>query len=228
MTIRVLVADDQPLVRAGLRMVVRPEPDIEVAGEAADGRQALELAAELRPDVVVMDIRMPGVDGLEATRRLLAADGAPRVLVLTTFGLDEYVYEALRAGAGGFVLKDAPPEELLAALRAVAAGDAVLGRGVAERVVAEYVRRPPGPPPVPPGLDELTAREREVLGLLAEGLSNAEIAARLVVTEPTVKTHVTRVLLKLGLRDRVQAVILAYETGLVRPGEAGPPRGRAP
>jgi DNA-binding NarL/FixJ family response regulator len=221
MTIRVLIADDQALVRAGFRMLLSAEPELEVVGEATNGRQALDAAGRLRPDVILMDIRMPELDGLEATRRLLAgvAEGAPRVLILTTFDLDEYVYEALRAGASGFLLKDAPPEQLLEAIRIVAAGDGLLAPSVTRRVIAEFARRPAAVRP--PELDELTARELEVLQLIARGLSNAEIAKELFLSETTVKTHVARVLQKLGLRDRVQAVVLAYESGLVEPGAQG-------
>ena len=218
MTIRLLVADDQSMVRAGFRMLLSQEPGIEVVGEAANGLEAVDKAARLGPNVILMDIRMPELDGLEATRRILAADPAARILVLTTFDLDEYIYEALRAGASGFVLKDDPPEQLLAAIRTVAAGDALLSPAVTTRVIREFTRIPrPAPPD---GLDELTAREREVLRLLADGRSNAEIAQDLFISETTVKTHVTHVLQKLGLRDRVQAVVLAYQTGLVET-EAG-------
>jgi DNA-binding NarL/FixJ family response regulator len=217
---RVLIADDQALVRAGFRKLLESEADIEVVGEAADGREAVDLARRLRPTLVLMDIRMPRLDGIEATRRLSADDGGMRVLILTTFGLDDYVYEALRAGASGFMLKDAPPEELLAAVEVVARGDALIAPAVTRSVVEEFVRRSPSPSPPPPALEELTAREREVLGLLARGMSNAEIAERLVVSNGTVKTHVAHLLAKLGLRDRVQAVILAYEAGLIRPGES--------
>jgi DNA-binding NarL/FixJ family response regulator len=218
-TIRVLIADDQALVRAGFRMLLSAEAELEVVGEATNGRQALDAATRLRPDVILMDIRMPELDGLEATRRLLAGaadEGAPRVLILTTFDLDEYVYEALRAGASGFLLKDAPPEQLLDAIRVVAAGDGLLAPSVTRRVIAEFARRPAAVRP--PELDELTARELEVLQLIARGLSNAEIAKELFLSETTVKTHVARVLQKLRLRDRVQAVVLAYESGLVEPG----------
>jgi DNA-binding NarL/FixJ family response regulator len=217
MTIRVLLADDQELLRAGLRMVLKPQPDIELVGEAADGEQAVALARRVKPDVAVMDIRMPGIDGIEATRRLLAHPEPPRLLVLTTFGEDEYVYEALRAGASGFLLKDAPPEELVTAIRAVARGDALLGPAVTRRVIEAFVRSRP-PTKATAGIAErLTARELEVLMLVARGLSNAEIAEQLVVSEATVKTHVARLLTKLDLRDRVHAVVFAYETGLVRP-----------
>jgi DNA-binding NarL/FixJ family response regulator len=214
-TPRVLIADDQALVRAGFRKLLESTVDIEVVGEAADGQDAVEQARRLRPTLVLMDIRMPRLDGIEATRRLTAEASGVRVLILTTFGLDDYVYEALRAGASGFMLKDAPPEELLAAIEVIARGDALIAPAVTRSVIEEFVRRSPAPPPQPPSLEELTQREREVLELLARGLSNAEIAERLVVSPGTVKTHVAHVLSKLGLRDRVQAVILAYESGLV-------------
>jgi DNA-binding NarL/FixJ family response regulator len=214
--IRVLLADDQGLVRAGFRMILRAEPDIEVVGEAGDGEEAVARARATSPDVVLMDIRMPGVDGVEATRRI-AQTGGPRVLVLTTFDLDEYVYEALRAGASGFLLKDVPEEQLVAAIRVVAAGGSLFAPTVTRRLIEEFARRVRTPQP-PAALGELTPRELEVLGLVARGLSNAEIAAALVVSEHTTKTHVASVLSKLGLRNRVQAVVLAYETGLVRPG----------
>jgi DNA-binding NarL/FixJ family response regulator len=218
---RVLIADDQALVRAGFRKLLESAPDIEVVGEAADGREAVDQARRLRPSIVLMDIRMPRLDGIEATRRLTSSDGdAIRVLILTTFGLDDYVYEALRAGASGFMLKDAPPEELLAAIEVVSRGDALIAPAVTRSVIEEFVRRSPAQRPPPPLLEELTAREREVLELLARGLSNAEIAQRLVVSDGTVKTHVAHVLGKLGVRDRVQAVILAYESGVITPGQA--------
>jgi DNA-binding NarL/FixJ family response regulator len=219
--IGVLVVDDQGLVRAGFRMILEAQPDIEVVGEAADGLDAVAAARRLRPDVVLMDIRMPRLDGLEATRRLAGPGVADpvRVLMLTTFDLDEYVFEALRAGASGFLLKDLPREDLVAAVRVVAAGDALLAPQVTRRLIEEFARRPAPGAPVPGTLDALTARERETLGLLARGLTNAEMAAALYVSEHTVKTHVGNVLAKLGLRDRIHAVILAYEIGLVQPGQ---------
>jgi DNA-binding NarL/FixJ family response regulator len=212
-TIRVLVADDQSMVRAGFRMLLRSAAGIEVVAEAENGLEAVDKAARFRPDVVLMDIRMPTLDGLEATRRILAADEAVRVLILTTFDLDEYIYEALRAGASGFVLKDDPPERLLDAIRTVAAGESLLSPSVTRRVIKQFTKLPPPTPP--PGFDELTAREQEVLRLLTQGLSNAEIGARLHIGETTVKTHVTRVLQKLDLRDRAQAIVFAYRAGLV-------------
>jgi DNA-binding NarL/FixJ family response regulator len=221
-SVRVLIVDDQALVRTGFRMILEAEPDLEVVGEAADGQEALTQARSLAPDVVLMDVRMPEVDGIEATRRLLGEDGATaKVVMLTTFDMDEYVYEALRAGASGFLLKDVPPEQLVAGIRAVASGDALLAPSVTRRVIEEFVRRPPDSVRTSPGqLAELTARELEVLKLIARGLSNAEIAKELFVSETTVKTHVAHVLMKLQLRDRVQAVVLAYESGLVQPGDA--------
>jgi len=212
MTIRVLVADDQSMVRAGFRMLLAREPDIEVVAEAANGVEAVYQAARFGPTVILMDIRMPELDGLEATRRILAADDAARILILTTFDLDEYIYEALSAGASGFVLKDDPPEQLIAAVRTVAAGDALLSPTVTKRVIEQFTRSPRPAPPK--GVDELTAREREILRLIVAGLSNAEIGSELYISDTTVKTHVTHILQKLDLRDRVQAVVLAYETGL--------------
>jgi DNA-binding NarL/FixJ family response regulator len=220
--IRVLLADDQALVRGGLRKIVDTEPDMTVVAEAHDGAEAVELATASRPDVAVVDIRMPHVDGIEATRRIVGSLGADvRVLVLTTFGLDNYVFDALRAGASGFMLKDARPEELLNAIRVVAGGSSLLAPEVTQAVIAAFARRSPSADPSSsPRLDELTDREREVLLLLTRGRSNAEIAADLVVSDATVKTHVAHVLMKLGVRDRVQAVIFAYEAGLVAPGDA--------
>jgi DNA-binding NarL/FixJ family response regulator len=211
-TIRVLVVDDQAMVRAGFRMLLADEPDIEVVAEASDGNQAVHAAARFTPTVVLMDIRMPVLDGLEATRRILAADPAARILILTTFDLDEYVYEALSAGASGFVLKDDPPEQLISAIRTVAAGDALLSPAVTRRVIRQFTRMPRAAPPT--GIEELTPREHEVLRLLTLGMSNAEIGQELYVSEGTVKTHVTHVLQKLNLRDRVQAVVAAYRSGL--------------
>ena len=213
MSLGVLIADDQALVRAGFRMILEAEEDMDVLGEAADGREAVAEAQRLRPDVVLMDVRMPDVDGIEATRRLLAGDGADaKVVMLTTFDMDEYVYDALRAGASGFLLKDVPPEQLVAGIRAVATGDALLAPSVTRRVIEEFVRRPPDSVrTAPPELAELTARELEVLKLIARGLANAEIAKGLFISETTVKTHVAHVLMKLKLRDRVQAVVFAYE-----------------
>jgi DNA-binding NarL/FixJ family response regulator len=212
MSVRVLVADDQSMVRAGFRMLLSEEPDIEVVAEASNGLEAVEKAARFRPTVVLMDIRMPELDGLEATRRILAADEAARILILTTFDLDEYVYEALRAGASGFVLKDDPPEQLLAAVRIVAGGEALLSPGITKRVIKQFTRIPRPTPPRQ--VDDLSERELDVLRLVARGLSNAEIARELYIGDATVKTHITHILQKLNLRDRVQAVVLAYETGL--------------
>ncbi|ONH24301.1 response regulator [Pseudofrankia asymbiotica] len=243
MTIKVLLVDDQPLLRMGFRMVLDSQPDITVVGEAGDGAAAARLAAQLAPDVVLMDVRMPHVDGIEATKRIVATDGTSRVLILTTFDLDQYVLAGLRAGASGFLLKDVPPGDLLAAIRTVAAGDAVVAPNVTRRLLDAFAHRLPDPNAQdggtvgqgaglsakgahPAGADRLarlTERELDVLGEVAAGLSNAEIAARLVLSEATVKTHVGRILAKLELRDRVQAVVFAYETGLIRP-SANPPR----
>jgi len=219
--IRVLIVDDQPLLRAGFRMILEAEPDIEVVGEGADGRAAVDAVARLHPDVVLMDIRMPVMDGVEATRLLAGAgiERPARVLVLTTFDLDEYIVEALRHGASGFLLKDVPPDELIAAIRIVAGGGALLAPSVTRRLLDSFAHRLPAADAVAQrALADLTEREHEVLELMARGLSNAEIAGRLVVSETTVKTHVSRVLMKLDLRDRIQAVILAYEVGLIQPG----------
>jgi DNA-binding NarL/FixJ family response regulator len=222
MTIRVLVADDQSMVRAGFRMLLSGEEDIEVVAEASNGLEAVEKAARFQPTVVLMDIRMPELDGLEAARRILATTGddAPKILMLTTFDLDEYVYEALRAGASGFLLKDTPPEQLVAAIHVIAQGEALLSPSITRRVISEFVKGT-GPKPQAqfPRLADLTARELEVMKAIARGLSNAEIAKELFVSETTVKTHVARILMKLGLRDRVQAVVLAYEAGVVQPGD---------
>jgi DNA-binding NarL/FixJ family response regulator len=215
--IRVLLADDQALVRAGFRMILGAEADFEVVGEAGDGSEAVSLARELKPDVVLMDVRMPVLDGIEATSHVVDGDAAPRVLVLTTFDLDEYVYEALCAGASGFLLKDAPEQQLTAGIRIVAEGGSMFAPAVTRRLIERFAGARPS---TPPQLDELTDREREVLMLVARGESNAEIAATLVVSEHTVKTHVAHILRKLDLRDRVQAVILAYEAGIVTPGSA--------
>jgi DNA-binding NarL/FixJ family response regulator len=215
--IRILIADDQELVRTGFRVVLDAEPDLEVVGEASDGLTAYDAVQALRPDVVLMDIRMPNLDGIEATRRIAASDGSPRVLILTTFDLDDYVYEALRAGASGFLLKDARVDELRHAVRTVAAGDALLSPAITRRLIESYTRRPPST--MHPGqLAELTPRELDVLRLVARGFSNADIARELVVGDATVKTHVARIFSKLDLHDRAQAVVLAYECGLVQPG----------
>jgi DNA-binding NarL/FixJ family response regulator/class 3 adenylate cyclase len=215
--VRVLIADDQALVRAGFRMILDAEEGMEVVGEASSGSEAIEEVRRLRPDVVLMDVRMPELDGIEATRQLLAEDGAAtKVVMLTTFDMDEYVYEALRAGASGFLLKDVPPEQLVEGIRAVGTGEALLAPSITKRIIEEFVRRPPeAARPAPPELAELTERELEVLRAVARGLSNAEIAKELYVSDTTVKTHVSRILMKLGLRDRVQAVVFAYESGLV-------------
>jgi DNA-binding NarL/FixJ family response regulator len=213
MSIRVLVADDQSMVRAGFRMLLGGEEDIDVVAEATNGLEAVDKAARFDPDVVLMDIRMPELDGIQATQRILAADPGARILILTTFDLDEYVYEALRVGASGFVLKDDPPEQLLAAVRTVAAGDALLSPTITKRVIKEFGRMPRPTPPKE--LEDLSERERDVFQLVARGLSNAEIGRELFISETTVKTHVTHILQKLNLRDRVQAVVLAYQTGAV-------------
>ena len=216
--IRVLIADDQQLVRTGLRMILEAEPEINVVGEATNGREAVAMARELGPDVVLMDIRMPELDGIEATRRVVQRnrEASTRVLMLTTFDLDEYVYDALRAGASGFLLKDAPANQLAAGVRMVAGGDALLAPAITRRLIEEFAAAPPAPP-APPGLDELTPRELEVFRLVAQGKSNADIAAELIIGETTVKTHVARMMMKLGVHDRVQAVVLAYELGIVTP-----------
>jgi DNA-binding NarL/FixJ family response regulator len=224
MSIRILLVDDQELVRAGFRMVLDAQPDMSVVGEAGDGAAALQLLRAVTADVVVMDVRMPRLDGIEATRRICQAGERPRVLMLTTFDLDEYAYAALKAGASGFLLKDVPPEELLFGIRAVHSGDAVVAPSTTRRLIDRFAPLfPAGDGPAPPGLDCLTSREREVLAHVAQGLSNAEIAGRLFVSDATVKTHVGRVLAKLGLRDRVQAVIFAYESGLAAPAAVPPP-----
>jgi DNA-binding NarL/FixJ family response regulator len=220
---RCLIADDQAMVREGFAAVLAAQPGLLVAGQAADGAEAVRQARRLQPDVILMDVRMPVTDGLEATRQILAAAGpaGPRVLMLTTFDLDDYVYEALRYGASGFLLKDATAAELVRAVRVVAAGDALLAPSVTRRLIADFARRPRPDPPPPAALGALTQRETEVLGLIARGLSNAEISAALVIAQQTTKTYVGRILAKLGLRDRAQAVVLAYETGLVTPGGPG-------
>ncbi|MEU6088385.1 response regulator transcription factor [Streptomyces sp. NPDC047085] len=221
MTIRVLIADDQMMVREGFSVLLNAMPDIEVVGEAVNGREAVERVRELAPDVVLMDIRMPELNGIEATREIVAADGAAKVLVLTTFDLDEYVYQALRAGASGFLLKDASARQLADGVRVVASGEALLAPSVTRRLITEFSRLAQAPRAMPAGqaaYGELTERETEVLVLIAQGLSNAEIAERLVVAESTIKTHVSRILVKLGLRDRTQAAVFAYEARLVTPG----------
>jgi DNA-binding NarL/FixJ family response regulator len=222
MSIRVLLVDDQALIRAGFRMILEAEDDLEVVGECGDGTQAIDSVKRFSPDVVLMDIRMPEMDGIEATRRIVGGDGetAVKVLMLTTFDLDEYVYDALRAGASGFLLKDVPADQLVSGIRLVAQGDALLAPSVTRRLIQEFSRSSRGRGERPTGLDDLTPRELEVFKLLARGMSNAEIAADLIVSETTVKTHVARILMKLGVRDRVQAVVLAYESGVVAPGEA--------
>jgi DNA-binding NarL/FixJ family response regulator len=219
MSIRVLLVDDQALIRAGFRMILDAEDDMDVVGECADGTQAVDSTRRLKPDVVLMDIRMPEMDGIEATRLIAGGgDGVPRVLMLTTFDLDEYVYDALRAGASGFLLKDVPAEQLVDGIRVIAQGDALLAPSVTKRLIHEFSRAGAAQRSAPASLEELTPRELEVFKLIARGMSNAEIAAELVVSETTVKTHVARVLMKLGVRDRVQAVVLAYESGVVAPG----------
>jgi DNA-binding NarL/FixJ family response regulator len=215
MTTRILIVDDQALVRGGLRMILDAQPDLEVIGEATDGHEALKQARELAPDLVLMDVRMPELDGLETTRRLLGRDPSPKVVVLTTFDLDDYVYEAIRAGASGFLLKSAPPQQLVAGIRTVMAGDALLAPEITRRLLDRFVARPPRRAGIPPDFAELSERELEVLRLIADGRSNAEIATDLFLSEATVKTHVTHILTKLRLRDRVQAVALAYRTGLM-------------
>jgi DNA-binding NarL/FixJ family response regulator len=222
MSVRVLLVDDQALIRAGFRMILEAEEDLEVVGECGDGTQAIDSVKRFSPDVVLMDIRMPEMDGIEATRRIVGGDGetAVKVLMLTTFDLDEYVYDALRAGASGFLLKDVPADQLVAGIRLVARGDALLAPSVTRRLIHEFSRSSRGRAERPAGLDELTPREVEVFRLLARGMSNAEIAADLIVSETTVKTHVARILMKLEVRDRVQAVVLAYESGVVAPGDA--------
>jgi DNA-binding NarL/FixJ family response regulator len=225
-SIRVLVADDQSLVRAGFRILLSNEEDIDVVAEATNGLEAVEKAGRYQPNVILMDIRMPELDGLEATRRILAAGDTARILILTTFDHDEYVYEALRVGASGFVLKDDPPEQLLAAIRVVAGGDALLSPAITKRVIKQFARLPRPAPPKE--LDDLSEREREVLRLISRGLSNAEIGRELYISETTVKTHVTHILQKLNLRDRVQVVVLAYETGLFDPDTRSPGNGDQP
>ena len=229
MPLRVLIADDQALLRAGFRLILTSEPDMQVAGEVADGDQAVEAARRLRPDVILMDIRMPKLDGLEATRRITSgAPPPPRVIILTTYDLDEYVYEALAAGASGFLLKDVPPEELINAVRVVAAGDALLSPSVTRRLIEEFARRPSRHTQESPSIHGLTDRESEILRLVASGMSNQEIATSLFLAESTIKTHITRIFSKLGVRDRVQAVVVAYEVGLVKPGSSAQGVGARP
>ena len=216
--IRVLLADDEALVRGGFRAILEAQPDIQVVGEAGDGSEAVTLADELHPHVILMDVRMPGVDGIDATRRIAAQHATAHVLILTTFALDEYVYAALSAGASGFILKNVPPQQLAEAVRTVAGGDALLAPSITRRLIEEHVSRPPADSPRPERLAPLTPRELEILSCVGRGLSNSEIAGTLFISQATVKTHFTRVLTKLDLRDRAQAVVLAYETGLVRPG----------
>jgi DNA-binding NarL/FixJ family response regulator len=220
MTVRVLIADDQELIRTGFRLIINTEPELEVVGEAINGIEAVAATRELRPDIVLMDIRMPELDGIEATRQILAGEinPAPKVVILTTFDLDEYVYDALRAGASGFLLKDVPAQQLVTAVRNVSVGDALLSPAITRRLIEQFAAPKPDPRALP-ALEELTPRELEVFKLLATGMTNGEIAAQLVVGETTVKTHVARILMKLGLRDRVQAVVAAYESGVVRPGQ---------
>jgi len=221
--VRIIVADDHEVIRSGFASLLDTQPDFTVVGTASDGYRAVQISLELQPDVLLMDIRMPGMDGIEATRQLASkGPGGPRILVLTTFDLDEYVYDAIRAGASGFLLKDVTAERLFDAVRVIAAGDALLAPGITRLLITEFAQRPMFKPQPVPSLEELTPRETQVLRLVAEGLSNTEIAARLVVTEETVKTHVSHVLSKLGLRDRTQAVVAAYETGLVVPGAREP------
>jgi DNA-binding NarL/FixJ family response regulator len=221
-TVSVLIADDQALVRTGFRMILETDPGIRVIAEAGDGAQAVDAGKRTRPDIVLMDIRMPVMDGLEATRRLLASPQPPRVLMLTTFDLDEYVFDALVAGASGFLLKDVAPEQLLAAIHTIAQGESLLAPSITRRLIEAYVLDHPRAVAPVPGLDELTPREHEILVLVAGGLSNAEIAGHLVLSPLTIKTHVARILDKLNLRDRIQAVVLAYETGIIRPGDKQP------
>jgi DNA-binding NarL/FixJ family response regulator len=229
MSIRILIADDQSLVRTGFRMILDAEPDLDVVGEAVDGREAVDKAKAAKPDVILMDIRMPELDGIEATRRIItdAGEEAPKILMLTTFDLNEYVYEALRAGASGFLLKDVPAEQLADGVRVVAAGEALLAPSVTRRLLAEFAQVRPRDAAPPPAFEELTPRELEVFRLIARGLSNAEVAQELIVSETTVKTHVARVLMKLGLRDRIQAVVLAYESGIIQPGAEDEPAASA-